>query len=29
MVKLERLFAQFRQQPSVSFSENTIKIQFD
>ena len=29
MVKLERLFAQYRQQPSVSFSENTIKIQFD
>ena len=29
MVKLERLFAKFRQQPSISFNENTIKIQFD
>jgi len=29
MVKLERLFAQYRQQPTISFSENTIKIQFD
>lgn len=29
MVKLEKLFAQYRQQPSVSFNENTIKIKFD
>ena len=29
MVQLERLFAQYRQQPSISFHENTIKIKFD
>jgi len=29
MVKLERLFAKFRQQTSISFHENTIKIEFD
>jgi hypothetical protein len=29
LVKLERLFAQYRQQPSISFNENTIKIKFD
>jgi hypothetical protein len=29
MIKLERLFAQYKQQPSISFNENTIKIKFD